>query len=261
MANRLKAINRWCITGTPIGKSLGDLHGLFSFIREDPYCDKRWFDELLFRPFINNDPLTMATEVSKVLWRNTKQHVKDQIQIPLQTEKVYFLNFSPFETHLYECVREQFRERLSSGFKDSYSKNNYKGILDYNPNLRLDQLDRSLINKLLAPILNLRITCNHPQLILRRSDFMNQPAEETEKLLSMEKSLELLAKKTKSEAETLFRTKLSNLNTLAGIRMVQKKVISKEFFIKKFHLSFLVDFIFLVWRCSQIVSRSVRFRN
>ena len=98
MANRLEAINRWCITGSPVGKSLGDLHGLFSFIREDPYCEKRWFDELLFRPFINNNPLTMAKEVSKVLWRNTKEHVKDQIQIPFQTEKVYYKNTKKCQT-------------------------------------------------------------------------------------------------------------------------------------------------------------------
>jgi len=178
--------------------------------------------------------MTMAKEVSKVLWRNTKEHVKDQIQIPVQTEKVYWLNFSPFETHLYECVREQFRERLSLRFKDPYSNRNYKGILDYNPNLRLDQLDRSLINNLLAPILNLRITCNHPQLILRKSDFMTHSTdEETDKLLSMEKSLELLAKKTKSESESLFRSVSTNLNTLAGIRMIQKKVINFIIYVTK----------------------------
>jgi hypothetical protein len=77
---------------------------------------------------------------------------------------------------------------------------------------------------------------------------MNQPAEETEKLLSMEKSLELLAKKTKSESEALFRTKLSNLNTLAGIKMVQKKVTSKRKFNTQFILkSAIINYlIFLV---------------
>jgi E3 ubiquitin-protein ligase SHPRH len=204
MANRLQAVNRWCITGTPIGKSIADLHGLFAFIREDPYCEKRWFDELLFRPFKNKDQMTMAKEVSKVLWRNTKQFVGDQIQIPPQTEHVYWLNFSPFEVHLYECVREQFKERLALGFKDpsvNRAIKDYKGILDYNPHLRLDELDRQTINTLLAPILNLRLLCNHPQLILRRNDFMNQHGrnvDATDKFLTMEKSLDLIMKKNAS---------------------------------------------------------------
>ena len=57
MANRLNAINRWCITGTPIGRSLSDLNGLFKFIRQDPFCEKRWFDEILFHPFNSGDKM------------------------------------------------------------------------------------------------------------------------------------------------------------------------------------------------------------
>ena len=238
MANRLKCVIRWAITGTPIGKSIGDLHGLFTFLREDPYSEKRWFDELLFRPFINKDQMTMAREVSKVLWRNTKQHVGDQIQIPPQTENVYWLNFSPFEVHLYECVREQFKERLAIGFKtNSHNRSNkeHKGILDYNPNLRLDELDRQTINSLLAPISNLRITCNHPQLILRRNDFMNQQGgslEESDKFLSMEKSLEMLLKKTRTEAENAYRTVATSSNGMAAISLIQARV--RRFFNKLF---------------------------
>ena len=230
MANRLKCVNRWCISGTPIGKSIGDLHGLFAFLREDPFSEKRWFDELLFRPFINKDHMTMAHEVSKVLWRNTKKFVGDQIQIPPQTENVYWLNFSPFEVHLYECVREQFKERLAIGFKNTAinrSKKDYKGILDYDPHLRLDELDRQTMNNLLAPILNLRITCNHPQLILRRNDFMNQQGgsvDASDKFLSMEKSLEMLAKKTRTEAENAYRLVATSSNAMAGIRICQSRV-------------------------------------
>ena len=60
MANGLKAINRWCVTGTPIGRSLTDLRGLFTFIQEDPYITKRWFKEELYKPYINNNKENMA---------------------------------------------------------------------------------------------------------------------------------------------------------------------------------------------------------
>ena len=33
MALRLNAINRWCVTGTPIGKTLSDIQGLLHFLQ------------------------------------------------------------------------------------------------------------------------------------------------------------------------------------------------------------------------------------
>jgi E3 ubiquitin-protein ligase SHPRH len=79
MANRLKAINRWCVTGTPIGRSLDDLYGLFTFIREDPYLESKWFKETLYKPYVTNDKEPMAKAVSKVLWRTAKKYVEDQV--------------------------------------------------------------------------------------------------------------------------------------------------------------------------------------
>ena len=79
MASRLPAINRWCVTGTPIGRSLTDLHGLFTFIREDPYTEKKWFSEILYYPYMRNDKMPLVNAVSKVLWRTAKKYVEDQV--------------------------------------------------------------------------------------------------------------------------------------------------------------------------------------
>ncbi len=235
MANRLNAINRWCITGTPIGRSLSDLNGLFSFIRQEPFCEKRWFEEALLKPFYKNEKAPMALEVSKVLWRTTKKFVEDQINLPPQTEKTYWLNFSSFEQHLYERVREKFRELRTNGFRTGRDTplspreaKRERSILDFNPNMRLDEFDHREIDLILSPLLNLRLTCNHPQLILRKSDFMNQPKELKDKLLTMEKSLELLLKKTKTEAENIYRLIANDSNGIAGINISQNKVYKRD---------------------------------
>lgn len=169
MANRLSAINRWCVTGTPIGRSLGDLHGLFAFIREDPYTEKKWFKFALFETFKSGDKMPMAQAVSSVLWRTAKKYVEDQINIPKQTEKTYWLDFSPFESHLYKRVLEVFKQNRKNSFKESNENNqnnNAVATVDdnnnnqteeskvdnffskySNRNLRIDEIDRTLIDQ------------------------------------------------------------------------------------------------------------------
>ena len=63
------------------------MHGLFTFIREDPYMERQWFVEALFKPFISGSQRhRMAEAVSRVLWRTSKKHVEAQINIPKLTE-------------------------------------------------------------------------------------------------------------------------------------------------------------------------------
>lgn len=91
MANRLHAVNRWCVTGTPIGRSIADMCGLFTFIREEPFCVEKWFNELLYLPYKKNDKMAMARAVANVLWRTAKTDVEDQVNIISQ---VYYFEIN-----------------------------------------------------------------------------------------------------------------------------------------------------------------------
>jgi SNF2 family DNA or RNA helicase len=220
MANRMFAVNRWCVSGTPIGKSLADLHGLFMFIREDPYYEKKWFYETLFAPYISGNKVPMTNAVARVLWRTSKHFVEDQINIPKQTEKIFWLDFSPFEAHLYERVLENFRLNRHGSFQNDVLFDE-QFFQNCDKELVLDELDRKIIDKILSPILDLRLACNHPQLILRKKSFMAQNnGFRKEKILTIEKSIEMLLKKTQNECENALRLITMNKNALAGLNII-----------------------------------------
>ena len=40
MALRLHAVNRWCVTGTPISSGVHELYGLLLFLGISPFCSK-----------------------------------------------------------------------------------------------------------------------------------------------------------------------------------------------------------------------------
>lgn len=135
------------------------------------------------------------------------------------------MNFSPFESHLYERLLEVFRIKRQHCLKDKEKiprlngdpeletyvpKERRNGIDEYfefyDKNLRLDEMDRKLIDKVLLPLLDLRLSCDHPQLVLTKKSFVGgAAAPDKDKLYSMEKSLNIMLKKTRDEAEVILR--------------------------------------------------------
>jgi E3 ubiquitin-protein ligase SHPRH len=144
MANRLFAINRWCVTGTPVGRTIADLQGLFAFIREEPFNEKRWFNQLLYEPYKSGNKKPMVDALAKVLWRTTKRFVLEQINIPKQTEIIHWLSFSQFETHLYERVIANLKQFRHEQYENSDDSDVFQKI---SFDLELDELDRESFNK------------------------------------------------------------------------------------------------------------------
>ncbi|XP_076076399.1 E3 ubiquitin-protein ligase SHPRH-like isoform X3 [Mytilus galloprovincialis] len=208
MALRLTAVNRWCVTGTPIQRSVEDLYGLFLFLGIDPFWVKQWFETILFKPLCHGVTKPLYDTVSSILWRTAKKDVIEQINIPEQTEHVHWLTFSPVEDHFYrrqyhDCVRDCMKKL--SKWADNSTK--------------LSSLDRQTMNQLLYPLLRLRQACCHPQAV--RGEFL--PLQKS--TMTMEELLESLTKKAKTECEEAHRQIVAALNGQAGLHIIKEQYL------------------------------------
>lgn len=100
MAQMLPAVNRWCVSGTPIPKSLQgkmveynqqlhwltfsesvDLYGLVCFLDIDPITDIDLWHSLIMEPFkLNNSQIAITTNLfGKIFWRTEQEYVQDQV--------------------------------------------------------------------------------------------------------------------------------------------------------------------------------------
>ncbi|KAJ0062914.1 hypothetical protein NL108_008247, partial [Boleophthalmus pectinirostris] len=204
MALRLASVNRWCVSGTPVQRGLEDLYGLVLFLRLDPFWVKRWWDQLLYRPYRRGNTAPLYSVVSQVLWRSAKKDVIDQIQIPAQTEEVHWLRFSPVEGHFYHRQHEVCSQ-------DALLR--LRKISDWT--LKLGALDRRTVHTILGPLLRLRQACCHPQAV--RGEFL--PLQKS--TMTMEELLKSLQKKCRSECEEAHRQLVCALNGLAGIHIIR----------------------------------------
>ncbi len=51
MAHKLHGKHRWCITGTPIQRSINDIYGLLLFIGEEPFHERLYWETMLYWPY------------------------------------------------------------------------------------------------------------------------------------------------------------------------------------------------------------------
>ena len=94
MALRLSAVNRWCVTGTPIGRGrLEDLYELVLFLGIAPFDDKRWWRSTIQEPFMRGQLCAehrLRELFGGVLCRRRQELVVDQMNIPEQQVIDYY---------------------------------------------------------------------------------------------------------------------------------------------------------------------------
>lgn len=197
MARKFHTIHRWCVTGTPIQKSIQDLYGLFMFLDMD----------------VNRTVLSDLDQLTEILapifWRTRKAAVTDQIQLPEQTEEIHWLSFSAVEQHFYQQQQNHCARDAAIRF------DKFRGSLK----TKLSSLDVSTVNSLLFPLLRLRQACVHPQMV--RGQFLTlRPHTKT---LTMAELLVTLIKKAQVECEESQRLRVSAANGQAALYIIQEK--------------------------------------
>ena len=202
MALQLSAVNKWCVTGTPIGaRGLEDLYGLVLFLQRTPF-DNKW---LWSRALAVNglDRLTLLFD--GLLWRNTKADVREELNLPKRQEHVHTLSFTAIERHFYN---KQHDQAVASA----------------------RQTNRSLD---LAIFLRLRACCNHPQvgsfgLKRVKPEKKTRQAEADAAPMTLAEIQSQLVQKARLECEEAQRIHVMTLNGVAGILLVQGDLVQAE---------------------------------
>jgi E3 ubiquitin-protein ligase SHPRH len=105
MARLIPRYYSWAVTGTPMSTGYNDLYGLFLFLGIIPSCSTpASFTSLYQNPDLFYQFLDLT---ARVIRRNAKKKVQDQVIIPIQRRKLVHISFSQFEQHYYDDLWSQ----------------------------------------------------------------------------------------------------------------------------------------------------------
>lgn len=205
MALRLNACNRWCVTGTPIGRGkLEDLYGLLLFIGVMPFQEKKWFRHCLHRSHPGIDH-RIKNLLYPFFWRSTKANdtIRKQLGIPEQIEVKRVLEFSSIERHFY---KKQLENTIFALNDPSTAKRKTDDISS-----RLHVL---------------RAACCHPQVgssgIQKISK--NMTSSLADRVLSMQQILDKLIDDARLKCEESQRIAIMHTNALACVSKLKNEL-------------------------------------
>ncbi|KAJ3385204.1 hypothetical protein HDU80_000741 [Chytriomyces hyalinus] len=196
MARRIPRRNAWCVTGTPFGKSggLSDLHGLCVFLGLEPFASRSTALKKLLA--VENRALLLEF-LKRVMYRNSKENVADELMLPVQRQFVVQLDFSAVEASYYKDLFESCMEDLKKDEGDA-------------PTGRASAYARQVSTlkkaeegkaKMRSWLLQLRQACCHPQI-----GGHNKTALNGSKVATMEQVLQSMCKTSKAAVTSTERS-------------------------------------------------------
>uniref|UniRef100_A0A182R7E4 E3 ubiquitin-protein ligase SHPRH n=1 Tax=Anopheles funestus TaxID=62324 RepID=A0A182R7E4_ANOFN len=204
MVKALPAVHRWTVTGTPIEKTINNLHGLVHYLDYGPYSSFPVWSHYAAR-FQSGNAEPLLTMMVRVMWRTCKHAVLDQLNIPPQTERIHYIWMSDLQTYFYRSEHVQ----CAQAFREKARK--------IGPSLRMAQMSIQTLNLLLEPLRKLRLDCTIPSILyvgttLQAKKFLT-PAELHEHLVTT----------NVNDCKGQLRSIVSSLNGMAAVHILQQR--------------------------------------
>ncbi|KAF9189604.1 hypothetical protein BGZ51_009423 [Haplosporangium sp. Z 767] len=136
----------WAISGTPIRRSIEDLHSLLKFLDQEPVASNKRLWRLLSSP---NFRPTFVSSYQRIMHRYAKRDVAHELALPPQIRLAYGVNFTEIERANYNEIWEQCLTECNVDNADP---------------------DNNETENLQKWFMRLRQTCCHPQIGARNKD-------------------------------------------------------------------------------------------
>ncbi|KAI9657505.1 MAG: hypothetical protein M1829_006915 [Trizodia sp. TS-e1964] len=194
VAQMIQRCNAWAVSGTPVRKDIGDLHGLLVFLQLQPFCDSY----LLWKNFNIGFRTYFKEYFKQISLRHAKPSLRNEIRLPPQKRIVITVPFSKIEAQNYDQTFERMCEDCGL--------NNEGGPLE----LFWDPNSQQVIKKMRRWLNRLRQICLHPEIgwgVARalKQGILNQLSTVDEVLNSM---IEENSANIHAEERALFRSRL-----------------------------------------------------
>ncbi|KAM0793370.1 hypothetical protein ACM66B_000825 [Microbotryomycetes sp. NB124-2] len=183
---QLDSLFRWCLTGTPILNSLGDIFPLLRFLQVKPWYEWKTFNDHIVIEEKKN-PNLAATRAQAILAscmirrrKDTKLDGKELVTLPEKACDDTMLELTPEERSIYDAVEKKSQVAFNKFMKAGTVMKNYANVL--------------------TMLLRLRQVCLHPALIIEGEDILATSKTAEEELARAKMLLGALAVKRIQES-------------------------------------------------------------